>query len=297
MKRYTAEEYRVLYDRKLGEDEYADAIRSKGVKVYRARSVMAGPVLDLNICAVWNARGEARKAGEAKRKQSAAVMEKHNAKERVRKIGGLINENFGEGDYALYLSFAEIEDVRKALRWFIRACANAHKKCGAEFKYLYVIECADGEGKPVRPHIHIFVDGSLPREFYEDLWRGKYGIANATRLQPDENGLSGFAHYVQKAPRNVQRVRRWACSRNLKKPEERRSCRLPNGKRLTKKLVLEMVSGKRDMKAMLEEAYPGYRFLGMEIRSSEYASGVYIDVRMTRYRRNRQKSFERSVNV
>lgn len=297
MQQHTAEKYRVLYDQKIGEQEFEEAIRAKGVKVYRTRSVMAGQVLDLNICAVWNARGEAKKAAEAKRKQSAAVMEKHNAKERARKIGGLINENFGEGDFALYLSFANEADVKKALRWYIRACTNAHKKIGAAFRYLYVLECADGDGNPVRPHIHIFVDGDLPRDWYEDLWRERYGIANGTRLQPDENGLSAFAHYVQKAPRDVKRVRRWACSRNLRKPVERRSTRLPNGKTLTKKFVFDMVSGKRDLRTMLEESYPEYRFIGMEIRQSEYVSGVYIDIRMTRYRQNRKKSGERGVIV
>lgn len=283
MQRFDAEKYEVLYGQTIGETEYEEAIRARGVKVYRNRATKAGDLLDLNICAVWNARGEASKAREAKRKQSQAVMDKHNAKERARKIAGLINENFKTGDVAMYLSFEdEKEDLQKALRWFIRKCAEAHKKIGAEFRYLYMVECADGEGTPVRPHIHIFLDGELSRDWYEDLWRSRYGIANGTRLQADENGLTGFAHYVQKAPRGIKRARRWACSRNLRKPEERRSTRLPNGKTLTKKFVYEAVSGKKDLKSMLEESYPEYRFIGMEIRQSEYVAGVYIDIRMSK---------------
>jgi len=285
MRRYSAEAYADLYDREIGEEEYAEAVKSKGVKIYRNRSTRAGAVLDLNICAVWNAKGEATKAKAARRAQSPEVIARRNERETARRISGMVNENFGEGDIAMYLSFAEEEqDVRKALRWFIRRCAWEHKKRGlAEFRYLYILESADGEGNPVRPHIHIFLDGALSRDFYEDLWRSRYGIANGTRLHPDENGLTGFAHYIQKAPRATRRVRRWACSKNLRKPEERRSTRLPGGKALTKKLVYELASGKRDAKTTFEAAYPGWRFLHMEIRQSEHVAGVYIDIRMTKH--------------
>lgn len=283
MKGYSAERYADLYEQAVGEAEYEEAIRARGVKVYRNRSVKAGDVLDLNICAVWNAKGESTKAKTARRQQSQAVIDRRNAKETARKTSGLINENFGAGDFALVLSFVEDDvDPRKAIRWYIQRCAQAHKKNGAEFRYLYIIESADGEGNAVRPHIHIFVDGDLPRDWYEDLWRNRFGIANGTRLRPDENGLTGFAHYIQKAPRGTKKVRRWACSRNLRKPEERRSTRLPNGKTLTKKLVFDMVSGKKDLRSMLEQSYPGYRFISMEVRQSEHVSGVYIDIRMSK---------------
>ena len=284
MRGYSAEAYRDLYDQSIGEMEYQEAMRSRGVKIYRNRSTKAGDVLDLSICAVWAARHEAARAKAAKRKQSPEVIEKRNARETERKIAGLVNENFKAGDYGLYLSFTEKEqDPRKALRWYFDRCKREHKKQGKEFRYLYILESSDGEGNPVRPHIHIFVDGALPRDWYEDLWRSRYGIANATRLRPDENGLSGFAHYIQKAPRKTKKVRRWACSQNLKKPEERRSTRLPDGKRLTKKLVHDMVSGRRDPKATLEAAYPGYRLLRFEARTSEHVTGIYLEIRMTKF--------------
>lgn len=284
MKGYSAEAYSGLYDQRIGEQEYAEAVRGRGVKVYRNRSTRAGAVLDLNICAVWNARGEASRAKAAKRAQSPEVIARRNERETARRIEGLINANFGAGDVALYLTFAEAEqDARAALKWYVRTLRREHARQGcADLRYLYMHESSDGDGAPVREHIHIVLSGELGRDRLESIWRERYGIANGTRLQPNENGLSGFAHYIQKAPRKGRRVRRWACSRNLKKPEERRSTRLPDGRTLTKKLVYDLISGKRDAKATLEAAYPGWRFLRMEMRRSEYVSGVYLDIRMTK---------------
>lgn len=284
----SAEKFADLYTQEVGESEYREAITARGVKVYRNRSVMAGDVLDLNICAVWNAKSEASRAKAARRKQSPEVIARRNARETERRIMGLLNANFGKDDYALVLSFDDdTADVRKALLWFIRKCADEHKKIGAEFKYLYTIERIDRDGAPLRPHIHIFVDGQLSREWYEDAWRQRYGIANATRLMPDENGLTGFAKYINKAPRTGKHERRWACSRNLRKPEERRSTRLPNGKKLTKKFLYDLVCGKHDAKEVFETAYKGYRFLSMNVRQSEYVAGVYVDIRMSRIEQKR----------
>lgn len=50
------------------------------------------------------------------------------------------------------------------------------------------------------------------------MW--KLGRRNQTRrLDYDENGLSGLAHYITKDPKGKKR---WCASKNLKKPEEKR---------------------------------------------------------------------------
>lgn len=283
-KTFTAEAYESLYDREAGEAEYAELVRDPRVKVYRARETSAGDILDVNIGAVWNARGEARRAKEAKRAQSAAAIAKRNDRETERRIEGLLNENFGTNDLALVLTFREAGiDPKKAVDRYLRKLRRDMEKEGRELRYLYMIETVDREGEPLRSHVHIFLNKEAGRERAESIWRRWYGIANATRLEADENGLSGFAAYIQKAPRTVRRQRRWACSRNLRKPKVRRSTRLPGGKLLTKKFLLELINGKRDIRGELEQRFTGYRVLRTEVRRSEYASGVWIDVRMTRY--------------
>lgn len=280
---YAAERYEELYDREIGEQEYAEAVKEKRVKVYRARSTRAGGVLDINIGAVWNAKGEAARAKAAKRAQNPEVIERRNERETERRIEGLLNANFGTGDLAIVLTFKDTEtDPRKALRWYLGKLKKEMKAEGKELRYLYMIETADRDGEALRRHIHMFLPKEAGRERAEQLWRGRYGIANATRLEADENGLSGFAKYVQKAKRTVRKARRWAGSRNLKKPEVRRSVRLPGGKQLTKKLVYEIVSGQRDARQLFENAYKGWRLIRFEVRGSDYAAGVYLDVRMTR---------------
>lgn len=286
---FLAEEYEELYDRALteadGEAEYKKAVLDKGVRVYRARQTYAGRQLDVQLSAVWNARAEATSAKKARKAQSRETIERRNDKNTQRRIEGLLNENFGAGDVAMYLTMGKKEtDVRAALKWFIRECRKRFKREGrGEFRYLYIVETVDREGEPLRAHVHIFLPEGPGRDAYEDLWRSRYGIANGTRLEPDENGLAGFAKYVMKEKRTETRTRRWACSRNLREPEIRRSTRIGKGKKLTKRFIYDLVTGRRDIKAELESAYPGYRLVSWECAESEYVSGVYLNIRLTRF--------------
>ena len=286
---YSAEAYRDLYTHEItdGEAEYLDAIVTKGVKVYRRKETTAGPIKEIELCAVWNSRSEAGRARAAQRAQSQETIERRNHRNAEKTIERLVNANFGAGDVAMYLTTAAEatpEALKKALQWYIREIRRELKRAGSaqELKYLYIIETSDRDGGALRPHIHIFLSSALGRDWCEDKWRQRYGIANSTRLMPDENGLTGFAKYIQKAPRDERRQRRWACSRNLVRPQPRRSTRLPGGKTITKKLIADIASGRRDAKQIFERAYPGWRFLRMEARQSDYVSGVYVEIRMTR---------------
>ncbi len=99
-------------------------------------------------------------------------------------------------------------------------------------------------------------------------------------LQSDENGLTGFAKYVLKAMRPAKNRRQWSTSRNIRQPIVTKSTRLPNGQKLTKKLIDDLQSGRRDAKATFEAAYKGYAFLDIVAKRSDYVSGVYLYVRL-----------------
>ena len=295
---YSAEQYEDLFEREaladrsceraaLGVRELSEALSQKNVKVYCAKSVRAGGLLEVDLFPRWNTRAEAGRARQARRCQSQTAIENRNNRNAERKITRLLNEYFTDGDYALYLSYREapesVEQMKKDLARYVGALRKAYKAAGVpEFRYLYIMEHADRDGKPVRPHFHIFLPRGLPRERLEDLWRDWHGRANSTRLGTDEYGLTGFATYVLKAPRDVKNLRRWACSRNMQDPEPRRSARLPDGRRLTKKLIRDLSAGRKDAKAIFERAYPGYAFLDLRERESDYVSGSYVYIRMRR---------------
>jgi hypothetical protein len=285
---YAAERYEPIYDQD-GRDENLDAISHPSVKDYRNKAQFCGDILENDLCARWVSKSQASAAKAAMREQSPETIEKRNNHNAERRIGQLINTNFTTGDYAMYLTFRceprDWEEAHKALEWYIKELRKRFKKAGKPLIYLYVYECADKDGEPVRQHFHIFINGGIDRDVAEDIWRKKYGKANSTRLEQDEYGLTGFGCYVLKAPRGVKNLRRWAGSQNLQEPDVTRSTRLPGGQRITKKLMLDMISGKKDIKEVFERAYKGYIFIDARTKYSQYASGVYLYVRMRKIKR------------
>lgn len=281
---YSAERYEAIYD-KDGEAEYLEAISRKHVSVYRRKTTFAGDILEDDLGAVWNVKSEATNAKKALKAQSRETIENRNIRNAERKIEQLLNTNYSTGDLALYATFARQprnwEEAHKAIDWYIRELRKIRKERGmSELTYLYIFESADKDGVPVHQHFHIFLNAGIDRNEVERIWREKYGRANTTSLYQDEYGLTGFGYYVLKAPRDVKNRRKWAGSRNLRMPDVTRSTKLPNGQRITKKLMLDILAGKKDVKRVFEEAYKGYVFLDAKPKYSDYASGVYLYVRM-----------------
>jgi hypothetical protein len=285
---YAAERYEAIYDHDT-RDDFLDAIGHPSVKAYRNKAQFCGEILENDVCATWNAKAQSSAARTAMREQSPETIENRNNHNAERRISQLLNTNFKSGDYAMYLSFRHEprgwDEAHKALEWYIKALRKSYKAAGKELTYLYVYECANKDGEAVRQHFHIFINGEIDRDLAEDIWRSKYGKANSTRLEQDEYGLTGFGCYVLKAPRGVKNLRRWAGSQNLKQPDVTRSTRLPSGQRITKKLMLDMISGKKDIKEVFERAYRDYVFIDARTKYSQYASGVYLYVRMRKIKR------------
>lgn len=283
-RQYAAERYEDLYSIN-GERELRESI-SRFVTTYCAKTNFAGKMLELDGYALWNTRAQVLEANKARREQSEKVIQNRNLQKAERKITQLINENYVTGDLEMYCSFAqEPEDRNEAHRafdWFVRELRRIYQEHGVELRYLYIDEAEGPDGEPLRFHYHVFVniEGGVTRDMVEDLWRSRYGIANGTRLVETEFGLTGFAKYVLKAPLSVKYRRKWACSRNIKKPEEHRSARLPNGKTLTKKRMLDLLENRLDPRKFFEDAFPEYRFIDIRAKRSEFVGGVYLYVRM-----------------
>ena len=285
-KLYAAERYEDLYSID-GERELRDSI-AQFVTAYCAKTNYAGKMLELDGYALWNTRAQVIEANKARREQSAQVIKNRNHQKAERKIIQLIHENFQTGDLEMYGSFVvepkSRKEAHRAFDCFIRDLRKMYQEYGAELKYIYIDEAEGPDGAPVRFHYHIFVNlaDGITRDMVEDLWRSRYGIANGTRLVENEFGLTGFAKYVLKAPLAVKNRRKWACSRNMSKPEEHRSTRLPNGKTLTKKRMMDLLENRLDPQKFFEDAFPDYRFIDIRAKRSEFVGGVYLYVRMRR---------------
>ena len=283
-RQYAAERYEDLYSVN-GERELRESI-SRFVTTYCAKTNFAGKMLELDGYALWNTRAQVVEANKARREQSTKVIQNRNHQNAERKIVQLVNEYFKAGDLEMFGSFVvEPKDRAEAFRsfdWFIRTLRKIYIEHGIELFYLYIDEAEGPDGEPIRFHYHIFVNlgGGITRDMVEDLWRSRFGIANGTRLVETEVGLTGIAKYVLKAPLAVKNRRKWACSRNMRRPEDHRSTRLPNGKTLSKKRMLDLLENRLDPRKFFEDAFPQYRFIDIRAKHSEFVGGVYLYVRM-----------------
>ena len=137
-----------------------------------------------------------------------------------------------------------------------------------------------------RPHVHMILSGGLDRDAIEGLW-GR-GWANCKRLQPDRyTGLEAVSRYMVKSWRGsalsdeAERPdgypgKRWYGSRNLTKPKVTVS-----DWKMSRRRVAKAVEEIADMPGTIfNQAYPGYELVDIQVKSSEFVSGVYIYARM-----------------
>ena len=119
---------------------------------------------------------------------------------------------------------------------------------------------------PTRPHYHDELEG---------LWT-KGERSNTRRIKPDKDFLlSGVATYMMN---NRKGKRKWRGSKNLVKPKEPTR----SYSKFKKRTVERMAHDYETLKAEMEKAYPGYKFLDAEVKYNGVTAAFYIYARMVR---------------
>lgn len=236
-----------------------------------------------------------RKKADGKRGKKAvpstAIQEKYNNKCRENYLTDVLHLNFTDRDINLRLSYNEepetIEDAIKEVQLFIRRVKNYRSKNGLEkIKYIYVTEQGIKGG---RIHHHIVMSGGIERDVIEALW-GR-GYSNAQRLQFNEEGLRGLAHYFGNYP-DKERItyRRWNSSKNLLKPAPK-----TNDYRISVKSA-KYINAHPDDLIFIETLYPDYIITKVETTpQNEFSAGIFIAIYM--YRRDAAFLKTRNVNA
>lgn len=254
---------------------------------YRCKTVWAGDMADVAVYPCGMTRNDVR---SAKRAATPEQIRRQNEKNAKRKLEQLVAANFGDGDLAITLTYAqwvEYERAQRDIRNFIRAARRWREKHGlSEIKYVYAIE----RHKSGCSHIHIILP-KMERDAIEKIWR--HGYANARRLQPGKYGLIGISRYLAKDP---QGTKRWVPSKNLKKPIETVA-----DKKVSKRMAAQAAAAvEEDAAALFERLYPGYEIMrerppaeadyvpSITIKRSEYLPGVYIYARLQRKRESEE---------
>lgn len=293
--------YEILYD--LPEGEYDEA----AVGGIRTKTIRAGDSLEVEAFPILRVDQGARR--ERERRESTAAQTKLNMRNAEKKLRRLMETNFTDGDIVMHPTFdygfadrafvskdqlrrewkaagipMDDREAQNRIRNFIRRIKNLLHRRGADpqdFKYIYVIEVKreprDGEFDPLPPryHYHMVISsmGILTIDDINALW--KYGYSKAEPLDFRFNGLEPLANYITKQRR---RVRKWASSKNLKKPDVRVSNRKISRRRAA--AVAADMHG--CAKEIMEKIYPGYVLEKAEVKYSDFIAGAYIYARMRR---------------
>lgn len=217
----------------------------------------------------------------AKKRETGQAQKNLNDKNARRYLIRLANINFSKGD--IWATFGWDDDnmpedeerAEKDIKNFIARINYRRRKAGLEnAKYIY-IPAIDGYA---RPHFHILISGDgMDRDELEDLWT-KCERKNTRRVKPDDDFLiTGIATYITQNPHGTKR---WRSSKNLKKPDEpTRSYR-----KFSRKKVNSMVRDFEELKAQMEKAYPGFKFLDAEVKHNDKVAAFYIYARMIKKR-------------
>ena len=243
---------------------------------YRTRTIKAGPRLEVEIFPLFGRENTGR-ARAAKKNLTPEAVQRNNEERSKRKMIQLIDANFDERDLHITLTYTgappKYEQAQTDVKNFLRAVKRKREKRGLDpLKYIYTIEGND-DGTRERIHVHMVINGGIDREELEAIW-GK-GYANADHLQPNENGLEALARYITKQQKNR---RKWARSRNLKKPKQRTSDTKVSNARV-KRLATDFPNSAKEI---MEKLYPEYMHVKTIMRYSDVVDGAYIRCVMRR---------------
>ena len=199
---------------------------------YREKKVDCGTYREVDIIPRTDDAERAAKGTRKKRSKASTPAQKNlnekNAKRYLVQVG---NGNFGPGDLHISATYSPenlpdtLEEAEKNVTNFLHRVAYRREKLGLPpLKYILVTEYAypadDTEGKPVRIHHHIIMNGGLDRDAVELMWTKKrinwkrfeadkaygdtverLGWVNADRIQTNENGVEALCRYIMKNPK------------------------------------------------------------------------------------------------
>ncbi|MBO6108095.1 MAG: hypothetical protein J6P16_01685 [Eubacterium sp.] len=156
------------------------------------------------------------------------AQEMANARRECRELTIKLNANFSPGDFHLVLDYTRdnrpetIEDAKEDRSAFMRRLRYVYKKAGVILKYAIVTEY----GKKGGLHHHIIVnrDRNIDSDEIRRIW--KKGRIHLNPMEDNPN-YQRLAEYILKTRKYWRKLgghgRQWTCSRNLVRPETKKT--------------------------------------------------------------------------
>ena len=246
----------------------------------REKNIISGGMYEAEFYPVFQ---NGRRIPERAKKKNVSTEEQANLNDKNarKKLVRLVNANFGKNDIVVHGTYRDDEmpmsekECRKDIQNYIRRVKRYRKKQGlAEMKYIYVIESkVNKKTGLIRFHFHMIMN-KMDRDAAEELWpHGDW--VNADRLQPNERGCEALAKYLVKKPEGSKR---WAGSKNLKKPRILK----PKDDKISHRYLKKLCTERADDRDFWEKRYPGYRFIEAEAKFNDFNGCWYLSIVMYR---------------
>lgn len=270
---------------------------------FMLKKTKSGRLLEVDYYPAWDS-GKSIPSRAPKRKRSTEEQSRYNYRQTIKKVIRLVNANFDQTDILMHPTYRQecapeseqqarrdmVNYIRRVKTWraseLKRLQSEPETKTSREkiqklkqpLKYIYVIEeviYKSGKKKGMKNyHFHIFITGSGAgdRDVYESLWKDGIRV-NADRFHPEKFGPEAAAVYITKDPKGA---RRFACSKNLKKPD----VRPPTDAHLSRAGLERVAKERVDDAGYWERKHRGYRFLKQYSRYNPYNGCWYVSVVM-----------------
>ena len=195
----------------------------------------------------------------------------------------ILFNNFGANDYHVTLTFDDehlkkgIDDCKREFSNYIRRLKRLYGKHGLPLRYLYVTE---GKNDGSRLHYHLIVNGGVPRDDIERLWKGGTRT-NCDRLQLDDDGtLTALSNYLMKSQDTKKKCERsWSCSQNIKRPDI-----TVDDNKVSRRSMHKVQDASRndEVRAVMSRIYPKFKVIDYEIGQNPVTGRDYARFRMVR---------------
>ncbi len=255
-------------------DERLQTLNDPHIIRYRTKTIKSGNVLECEVYPIWSTHTSTSRA--RKTRESREAQKRLNQKNTVKNLVRLVNTNFTDSDIHATFTYnnppSTVEEAIKTMSRYMRKLRDYCKRHGLlPLKYVFTTEYGK---KSKRIHHHVIMN--FPdRDLAEQMWT--HGTRSQTRrLVADEDGYEGIARYIAKNP---QGAKCYCASKNLAKPQITiADCKF------TRRKVNRLVSGDVQARGTFEKIYDGYTMTRFTPKTSDFVSGAYIYVKMTRTR-------------
>lgn len=274
----------------------SNLLKHRKKAVYALKEISAGDQFEVEIYPQFRSMDDVPPEGRRLKKDNSKAQRNLNEKNSRKYVERLINENFGNKDIWITLTYddahlppdGDIDAAIRNMQRYIKRINYQRKKRGLpKAKYVYVT--AYDPGAEIRWHHHMVMDGALDMETVEACWQ--QSSRNEVRhLQKDENGLSGLANYIVEEKNRIRGERRWNSSQGLRNPGIKvvHSKRPASGESYKKigSFVDGMVKDRDSIPEVLAKWYPDMEFTNAEVYYNDFNCMFYIHARMRKRRQD-----------